>query len=101
MADYTYATVFIAAADQAAAQTDFPNYFNTACSPTGEPPATNYVTSGPFSNEELDFMMNEAAWPKKIYFGMDFQSALTKAGLQLVVEPNPPMENPSVDVTVQ
>ena len=86
--DYTYATVIIAAADQAAAQTEFPDYFNCGLSPTGEAPATNYCSSGPFSNEELDQMVNEAVWVKTIYFGMDTQAALAKAGLVVVASSN-------------
>ena len=85
--DYTYATVIIAAADQAAAQAEFPEYFNCGLSPTGETPATNFCSSGPFSNEELDQMVNKTAWSKVIYFGQDTKAALAKAGLQIVATP--------------
>jgi hypothetical protein len=88
MADYTFATVIISAADQAQAQADMgAGFFVTALSPTGEPPATNYMSSGPFNNSELDFICNTATWPKKIYFGQDWQAALDAEGLQLVQEP--------------
>ena len=86
--DYTFATVIISAADQAQAQADMGDgFFNTALSATGEPPATNFMSSGPFDNSEMDAMVNTYTWPKKIYFGQDWQAALDANGLKLVVEP--------------
>ena len=88
MSDYTFATVIIDAADQAQAQSDMgEGFFVTALSPTGKPPATNYMSSGPFSNEELDAVANVYVWSKKMYFGRNWQAALTAEGLQLVQEP--------------
>ena len=88
MADYTYATVIIAAADQAAAQAEYPDYFNAGYyeATEGADPAvaTNYVTSGPFSNQELTDIINNATWPRKVYFG-DTQSVLGLLNLKQVV----------------
>ena len=86
--DYTFATVIIAAADQAKAQADLgEGFFVTALSATGEAPATNFMSSGAFNNAEMNFICNLSAWDKKVYFGQDWQAAITAEGLQLVVEP--------------
>ena len=83
--DYTYVTIIIAAADQAAAQADYPAYFVVGLSPTGAEPATNYVTSGAMSNEEMNDIANEQAWAKRMYFGQDsLQPAMDSLGLQFV-----------------
>lgn len=79
----TLATVIVAAADQAAAQADFPEYFFTGLSADGTAPATNFVTNGYFGDDELAKIVNDVTWPHLVYFG-DFQSALDKAGLKLV-----------------
>ena len=85
---YTFATVIIADEYQAQAQADMgAGFFVTALSATGEPPATNYMSSGAFNNDEMDAMVNTYTWPKKIYFGQDWQAAIADEGLQLVVEP--------------
>lgn len=85
--NYTFATVAIAAADQAAAQANYPEYFNTGASETGEAPATHYVTSGPFDNVELSNMLNYEAFRKGVAFGADAQAGLAQLGLVLVTEP--------------
>ena len=84
----TFATVIIPAASQAAAQVDLPGSFSAAYTtdPTGVPPATHYVASGPFYNTELDLVVNEAPWPKVVKFG-DASAALAELGLVPVVEP--------------
>ena len=85
MSDFTQATVIIKAADQAAAQADMGDtVFIVSASPTGEAPATNYVTSGPWSNAEMDQMANDVVWPKKMYFGTDWQAALAANNLQII-----------------
>lgn len=85
MSDFTFATVIIAAQDQAAAQADLSEgFFNTALSPTGEAPATNFMSSGPFNNSEMDTIVNTSTWPKVIYFGQDWQAALDAQGLKMV-----------------
>lgn len=84
---WTFATLAIAAADQAAAQAQYPDYFNAAASETGNAPATHYVTSGPFDNSELAGIMNSNAWPKRVAFGNDAQQGLAALGLQLITTP--------------
>ena len=88
MSDFTQATVIIKAADQAAAQADMGDtVFIVGASPTGLAPATNYVTSGPWSNAEMDQMANDVTWLKKMYFGTDWQAALAANNLQVITEP--------------
>ena len=83
MSSSTLATVIILAADQAAAQADFPAYFNAPASPDGQPPITNYLTNGYFDDTELDTICNDVTWPRKVYFG-SLETGLQKAGLMLV-----------------
>ena len=87
MTSWTFATVAIAAADQAAAQASYPAYFTTGASETGDAPATHYVTSGPFDNVELAAIMNSQDWPKQVAFGSDVQAGLAQLGLVLVNQP--------------
>jgi hypothetical protein len=89
MSNSTLATVIVLAADQAAAQADFPDYFNAPASPDGQPPITNYLTNGYFDDNELDTICNDVLWPRKVYFG-SLETGLQKAGLMLVhPEPEP------------
>ena len=81
--DSTLATVVVLAADQAAAQADFPAYFNAPASPDGQPPITNYLTNGYFDDNELDTICNDVTWPRKVYFG-SLEVGLQEAGLMLV-----------------
>ena len=88
MSEYVFATVIVLDADRKQAQADMGDgFFNTALSASGEPPATNWMSSGPFDVSEMDAMVNTYAWPKKIYFGQDWQAALDANNLKLVVEP--------------
>ena len=82
--NYTYATVIIAAADQAAAQTDFPECFTCGLSADGSAPATHYNTSGPWGNDELERIVNGAPWSKRVAFGSDAQAVLAEMGLKPV-----------------
>ena len=85
MSNFTFATVVIGAADQAQAQADLGDgFFNTPLSATGEAPATNLMSSGPFDNSEMDKICNQVAWPKKVYFGQDWQAAVVSEGLQII-----------------
>jgi len=87
MSGYTFSSVIIADADKAAAQADLSEYqFTAPLSPTGEAPATHWMSSGPWSNEQLDFVVNEATWPSKVYFGTDWQAAVAAEGLMPVTE---------------
>lgn len=86
MFNFTFATIIISAADQAQAQADLgEGFFTTPLSATGEAPATNFMSSGPFDNAELDAIVNTYTWPKKVYFGQDWQAALDLEGLMMVV----------------
>jgi hypothetical protein len=88
MSDFTQATVIVAAVDQAAAQADMGDtVFTTGASPKGKLPATVYFTSGPWSNDEMSKMANDVMWPKKMYFGTDWQAALAANNLQMIAEP--------------
>ena len=84
---YTYATIIIVAADQKLAQDSLadPTLFITPASPTGKAPATNFFTSGPWSNEQMDYIADEVAWKKKIR-SPDWQQALAAEGLQMISE---------------
>ena len=85
MSNFTQSTVIILAADQAAAQADMGmDFFTTGASPTGELPATNYFTSGPWSNTEMNQMANSVTWAKLMYFGTDWEYALTDSGLVMI-----------------
>ena len=64
---YTNATVIIAAADQSAAQADFPGSFVSGFS---DPPgATFYVCSGLWRDDDLARITDgSVAWPSQVYF---------------------------------
>ena len=87
---YTQATVIIAAADQAAAQVDFPGSFNSGFyeAVEGADPtvATNYVCSGLWTDEDLSKVVNDVTWPRKVYFG-DVQTVLLALNLKPVEVP--------------
>ena len=82
----TFATVIVAAADQAAAQADLTGHFTAAYAADSTGPATHYVSSGHFFNDELGMIVNEATWPRQVRFG-DAGTALAGLGLVPVVEP--------------
>ena len=82
----TLATVIVAADDQAAAQTDFPEYFFTGLSADGTAPATHFVTNGYFDDDELAKIVNDVTWPRKAYFG-PLDTTLAQAGMKLVTAP--------------
>lgn len=87
MSDFTQATIIVTAANQAAAQTDMGDaVFIVGASKTGLKPATNYFTSGPWSNEEMDKMANNVKWAKKMYFGTDWNAALQQNNLQVITK---------------
>lgn len=87
---YTYATVIIAAADQSAAQVDFPGSFNSGFyeAVEGADPtvATNYVCSGLWTDSDLSKVVNDVPWPRKVYFG-DVQATLDLLNLKPVEAP--------------
>lgn len=70
--DYTYATLICSSEDQQAAKDLLSqDYFNLGLSTDGSAPATHYVSSGPFSNEELNTAMNQIVTPFWVQFGME------------------------------
>ena len=87
---YTNATVIIAAADQAAAQVDFPGSFNSGFyeATEGADPsvATNYVCSGLWTDADLSKVVNDVTWSRKVYFG-DVQAILASLNLKPVEVP--------------
>ena len=95
---YTNATVIIAAADQAAAQVDFPGSFNSGFyeATEGADPtvATNYVCAGLWTDSDLSKVTNDVLWPRKVYFG-DVQGILDSLNLKPVEQvPEQPAEEP-------
>ena len=87
---YTQATVIIAAADQAAAQVDFPGTFTSGFyeATEGADPtvATNYACSGLWTDSDLSKVVNDVTWPRKVYFG-DVQQVLASLNLKPVELP--------------
>lgn len=87
---YTNATVIIAAADQAAAQVDFPGSFNSGFyeAVEGADPtvATNYVCSGLWTDSDLSKVVNDVTWPRRVYFG-DVGGVLAELNLKPVETP--------------
>lgn len=83
---YTYATVIIADADRLQAQADLDDQglFNTPLSASGSAPATHWMSSGPFYNYQLDDIINVYTWPNAVYFGQDWQYAVSQQNLQIV-----------------
>lgn len=85
MTTSTFASVFIAAADQSAAQADLGDgYFTAPLSVDGTETATHYWSTGYWFDSELDFIVNTANWQKVVKFG-DAQAALDSMGLIPVV----------------
>ena len=85
----TQATIIIPAAAIEAARADMPGSFTAAYTTdsAGAAPATHYVGSGFFFNTELDFIVNEATWPRTVRFG-DAGTALAGLGLVPVLDPS-------------
>ena len=82
MSDYTFATIAIAADNKPAAQKQYPYYFNTGASATGDFPVTHYVTSGPFGSNEIAEMVKSTACG--IVFDSDVDVGLSQLGLVLI-----------------
>ena len=76
---YTNATVIIAAADQSAAQADFPGSFVSGfADPTG---ATFYICSGLWADDDLARITDgSVAWPSQVYHD-DVGAVLERLGL--------------------
>lgn len=98
MSNFTCSTIIVLAADRLKAQAvSSDQYFNAEASETGEAPATHYFMSGPFSNEEVDAIVN-TVWPKWVRSD-DWQGALAGLGLAAVT-PAVLEIDPSVVLTV-
>jgi hypothetical protein len=83
----TFSSVFITSEDQAAAQADLgEGYFTAPLSADGTAPATHYWSTGYWLDSQLDFIVNEATWPKTVKFG-DAQAALAEMSLQACTPP--------------
>ena len=84
---YTNATVIIAAADQAAAQADFPGSFTSGFSdPAG---AVFYVCSGLWADDDLARITDgSVAWQSRVYYD-DVGEILA----QLELNPIPPPDS--------
>lgn len=83
----TYATVIIDAADKEQASADLgdDNLFTIQLSETGDEPVTQCAASGWFLNSQLDYIANQQAWPRTIFFGTDLDAQLAEAGLRIVI----------------
>ena len=95
---WTNATVIVSAADQqkanellGASVTDEEgnvtvtpsNHFTTGLSADGTEPATHYIASGAFNNDELNVLLNDKSVDFFVYFG-DVQAAKDANGLTMV-----------------
>ena len=80
--DYTNATVIVAAADQAAAQADFPGSFTSGFSdPDG---AVFYVCSGLWADGDLARITDgSVAWQSRVYQD-DVGDVLARLGLKRI-----------------
>jgi hypothetical protein len=97
--DYTYATVVIPDNDKSLAQSVMgEGFFNSPLSSDGQAPATHWMSSGAFMNNELEMIINqvrtvivdevETTEPfvinHVVSFGQDWQSFVTSRGLVVV-----------------
>ena len=79
---YTNATVIIAAADQSAAQADFPGSFVSGFADTSG--AVFYVCSGLWSDDDLARITDgSVAWPSQVYQD-DVGDVLARLGLKRI-----------------
>lgn len=88
---YTYATIILPLSSQAQAQLLFgtdgvpnTNIFDNGLSATGELPATHFIASGPFDNDQLNLLVNDITIEKKVYFGDDGFNAIAAEGLKQI-----------------
>ena len=86
--NYTFATVIIADADKAQACADLgEGMFSVPLSPTGLSPATNWMSSGAFYDDQLAFIEHEATWDSFIALTQDWEAVIAEEGLQMVADP--------------
>lgn len=85
MANYTYATVIIPAENQDKAQEIAgADTFVSGLSLDGKQPATHFITSGPFNNDQLN-QLTDAEWEKTIRFGDNWEAAINELNLSQVM----------------
>lgn len=82
---YTQATVIISAADQSAAQADFPGSFTSGFVDLAD--AVFYVCSGLWADDDLDMIVNTVTWSHVVKFGMDAYAVLAEMNLKPVEQP--------------
>jgi len=83
----TQAIVIIADSDKEAAVSDLGGgFFSAPLSSDGNAPTSHWMSSGYFLNSELNSIVNVFTWPKKVYFGNNWQAALDAEKLKQVVE---------------
>ena len=83
---YINATVIVAAADQAAAQADFPGSFTSGfADPSG---AVFYVCSGLWADDDLASITDgSVAWPSQVYYD-EVGAVLARLGLNPIPFPD-------------
>ena len=87
--DFTFVTIIIEDQYRASAQPTLgQGFFTVGLSESGQSPATHWMSSGPFNNDELDKICNQTAWPYLIKFGQDWQSAISTFSLKIVEIPS-------------
>ena len=85
--NYTFATVIIKDQYKEQAKNDIgEEFFSAGLSVDGKLPASHWLSSGAFNNDELNKICNECIWDKKVLFGQDWQSILINENLKLIVE---------------
>ena len=83
---YTNATVIVSAADQSAAQTDFPGSFVSGFIDASG--ATFYVCSGLWRDDDLARITDgSVAWPSRVYHD-DVGAVLERLGLNPIPPPD-------------
>ena len=83
---YTQATVIIAAADQTAAQADFPGSFVSGFSDPAD--AVFFVCSGLWADDDLARITDgSVAWPSQVYHD-DVGAVLERLGLNPIPPPD-------------
>jgi len=95
MSNYTFATVIIADADKAAAQADLgEGMFTVPLSASGLAPATHWMSSGAFYDDQLAFIEHEASWDSTIALTQDWETVIAEEGLQMVTDAVPVATHP-------
>lgn len=87
MTTSTQATVVIPDASKAAAISELGDgFFSVPLSTSGAEPATHWMSSGHFLDAELNRVVNDVAWSRRVYFGGDWQAAIDAENLKPIAE---------------